>query len=241
VPIASTLLAEAFGRLSPDGVVTVSDHEDLYSVFRSRAELMSWGTSSGEPRRLLWGMNEASLSAEAGSPRMGYVQVGVEPDVEPAIAAPPLLQCLEDSLRRLGALELTAIQLTAMHLRSRQSSIGPLTSWLNWFNLGRPAAVQALVSFDADLMTRIPAALAIIQRRNTGSFSFGSLTRVPGEHVVSSAVAWSRIGSGGGEGLLVNMPEWTGAAAGWVVATVLDTTRSDTEDRECGIRITRLD
>ena len=49
-----TLILEAFGQLTPGTAVIVGEEEDLYSVFRARAELMSWCTTSAHPRPLLF-------------------------------------------------------------------------------------------------------------------------------------------------------------------------------------------
>ena len=86
--MSSTLFLEAFGQLSPGTNLIDSEEEDLYSVFRARAELMSWCTTSMDPRRrgpLLWGMEEAELTAGIDDFRVGWVQVGLEPDIVGAL------------------------------------------------------------------------------------------------------------------------------------------------------------
>ena len=71
----STLFLEAFGQLS--GMATIdSQEEDLYSVFRERAELMRWGTTSDDSP-LLWSMEEAEITADTDPYRIGFVQVGL--------------------------------------------------------------------------------------------------------------------------------------------------------------------
>ena len=76
----SLLFVEAFGQLfrgaNLEGMI-LEDEEDLYSVFRARAELMGWSTTSAR-RPLLWGMNDAELTAGNDSSRIGWVQVGPE-------------------------------------------------------------------------------------------------------------------------------------------------------------------
>ena len=59
--MSQTLFLEAFGQLSRDTSLAgiVSEAEDLYSVFNTRAELMSWATTATQRRRVeLWEMNE---------------------------------------------------------------------------------------------------------------------------------------------------------------------------------------
>ena len=84
----SLLFVEAFGQLLRDpnleGMV-LEDEEDLYSVFRARAELMGWSTSPPGRPPLLWGMNDAKLTVGNDASRIGWVQVGPEVgDSEPA-------------------------------------------------------------------------------------------------------------------------------------------------------------
>ena len=76
----STLFLEAFGQLSPGANLIDSEEEDLYSVFNARAELMSWSTTA-VPRPngpLIWGMEEAELTAGTDASRIGFVQVGLD-------------------------------------------------------------------------------------------------------------------------------------------------------------------
>lgn len=177
----STLFLEAFGQLS--GTATIdSREEDLYSVFRQRAELMHWVTTSSD-RPLLWLMEEAEITADTDPYSIGWVQVGldvgkieafVEParpssdpvqgwayaplavhrsDIEPALALPALVQCFHDALRRFGAVELSGLQATASFLdASEQSCISYLVSVLNWFNTDLKAGAEAIVEFDQDLL-----------------------------------------------------------------------------------------
>ena len=79
--MSSTLFLEAFGQFSRDTNLEgiVSEEEDLYSVFLARAELMSWSTTSNHRKPLLWGMEEAELTAGTNDSRIGWVQVGLEP------------------------------------------------------------------------------------------------------------------------------------------------------------------
>ena len=53
------------------------EEEDLYSVFLTRSELMGWGAPSSDERPLLWHMEEAEITADADSDRIGFVQVGL--------------------------------------------------------------------------------------------------------------------------------------------------------------------
>ena len=84
--MSQILFLEAFGQLSRDTSLAgiVSEAEDLYSVFNTRAELMSWATTAVQRRRVdLWEMNEADFTAGTGESRIGWVQVGLGEVVDP--------------------------------------------------------------------------------------------------------------------------------------------------------------
>ena len=210
--MAPTLILEAFGQLTPGTAVIVAEEEDLYSVFRARAELMSWCTTSAHPRPLLWGMEEAELTDRSASSRIGWVQVGLEGEfivagseawpgtvtgftslpthrrytVDPAAALPALSQCFEDALRRFGDFTLSGLQVTIRNLEpSSRASAGDLNSALNWFNLAPPARAEAHIAFDHGLIGgHIAALVARLRQRNTGSFTFGPVVDVPAPHLI---------------------------------------------------------
>ena len=77
----STLFLESFGQLSPDTYLIDSEEEDLYSVFLAHATLMGWCDTSTRRGPLLWGMEEAELTAGTDAIRIGFVQVGLKPGV----------------------------------------------------------------------------------------------------------------------------------------------------------------
>lgn len=72
----TTLFLEAFGRLTGSPIID-TEEEDLWSVFRARGELMGWSTTADDAP-LLWSMEEADITAGAGSDRIGFAQVGLE-------------------------------------------------------------------------------------------------------------------------------------------------------------------
>ena len=77
----------------PPGTNLIDSEEDLYSVFRARAELMGWSTTSTHRRPLLWSMEEAELTNGTDESRIGFVQIGlpesvVEPGKAPSAHAP---------------------------------------------------------------------------------------------------------------------------------------------------------
>ena len=193
------------------------DEEDLYSVFRARAELMGWSTTSTRNRSLLWEINEAELSAGIDESRIGWVQVGLnvgdlEPtevpptpgtgyyyaplgvhrrSAEPATVLPALVQCFDDALCRFGVVELSGFQVTANFLEpSTQSCLGDLVSTLNWFNTTPKGRAEALIAFDQELLRGHTEAelIASLRQRNTGQFEFGPVVAVPEQHTVKVGV-----------------------------------------------------
>ena len=217
--VSSLLFVEVFGQLLRDvnltGLVS-EDDEDLYSVFRARAELMGWSTTSDLHRPALWGMNDAELAPRTDTSRIGWVQVGleagdVEPtkapsvpvpgfgyaplgvsrrSVEPAVVLPPLIQCFDDALRRFGVVELSGIQVTALFLKPRTPSYGELVGVLNWFNTIPKGRADALITFDQELLGGHTEAelVANLQRKNTGLFEFGPVVAVPEQHSIKPGV-----------------------------------------------------
>ena len=181
--MSSLLFVEAFGRLlareDQRGIVT--EEEDLYSVFTSLAELMGWSSTSATGRPLLWGMNDAELTAGNDGHRIGWVQVGpragdiepaktIEPTSlpargykyapiglsghpEPAVVLPALVQCFDDSLRRFGVVDLSGLQVTAASLEPRTGTYsGGFLPGRNYFNTISKAGAIALIAFDQDML-----------------------------------------------------------------------------------------
>ena len=210
--MSSSLFVEAFGQLTPGTSLIDSEEEDLYSVFRARAELMGWSSTS-DRRSLLWEMNEAELTVNEDSSRIGFVQVGLnvgdiertevspahvpgwvgyaplgvrQRSIEPAVVLPPLIQCFDDALRRFGDIELSGLQVTANFLDDRAQSLGDLVGMLNWFNATPKGRADALIAFDEELLGGHTEAelVASLHRRNTGSFEFGPVVAVPEQHSI---------------------------------------------------------
>ena len=208
----STLFLEAFGQLS--GPPTIDcEEEDLYSVFLNRSQLMGWGAPSSNGRPLLWHMEEAEITADADSDRIGFVQVGLgtgaletkglprllrqglssfplgmdRKSTDPVLALPPLVQCFGDSLSRFGDIDLSCFQVTAKRLNVNPArQLGHLVSMLGWFNTNLRERADALVSFDHNLLggRDVSKLVENLQWRNTGSFRFNSVADVPEQHMV---------------------------------------------------------
>ena len=252
-PHVGVLFVEAFGRLTRDTgrAGLASDEEDLYSIFRARAELLGWSaplssSSSGRntrPRPALWGLHEAELSASDGTARIGWVQVGLETSVELSQALPPLAQCFADALGRFGTVELSGLQVTASSLPAIGEPIAwDLISGLNWFNIVPAGRTNAMIAFDSGLLQTGGDAdlLARLQHLNTGPFEFGPLVpaspeyaiEIPAEAPVTATLTPAP------QCLSVTLPEWSAASAAWTLAIVIHLARTG-DTRAFAVRVTR--
>ena len=228
MPPEPILILEAFGTLSEGTGLPVIDteEEDLYSVFRERAELMGWlnaPTGSGLRHNRLWSMHEAELIAGVGDSRIGWIQVGLEISVEPALAMPALVQCFHDSLARFGVAELTSLQIKACSLQpSAKSYMWFFIDVFNWFNVISKERVNASVTFDAGEV-EVPSISEIVsdlRYKIRSQFEFS-------ETASSSEIS-------------VTMSEWTPSAIGYVTGRIIDVIRAREPDvRNFTMRITR--
>ena len=265
----STLFLEAFGQLSGPPTIDCED-EDLYSVFLNRSQLMGWGAPSSNERPLLWHMEEAEITADTDPTRIGFVQVGLgvgpleqvelppQPrpgwaalgmrakSTDPVLALPPLVQCFGDSLSRFGDIDVSCFVVTVIRLNvDPVCQLGHLVSMLGWFNTNLKGRVDALVSFDQNLLggRDVSDLLANLQWRNTGAFDFRSVVDVPEQHMVDVAAEgprWFDRCDASSFGVSVTMPEWTPSAAGWVLASTIDGARTIEPNADnFALRITR--
>jgi len=234
-----TLVLEAFGRLAPERAVLGAEAGNLYGVFNARAELMGWsyaGRSGGwlpgeesvsgalrnrrARRPLFWGMNDAALTAGRGADPLGWVQVGLqEAGAEPAVVLPALIQGFADALRRLGAVELSGLQVAAWDLAPRTRAIdswglADLVGAEDWFPRARPAQeAQGHIAFDRGLLGASDAAELVARlRRWQPPFAFGPGVALPEPHRIRVPPVHPSEAPlvPAAQGLAVRLPEWTG-------------------------------
>ena len=239
------LIVRAYGQLTPapDQIASTA-WEELYSVFLARSELMRWtdlyAAPWTQPTSPLWAMNDADLNTDPDDDELGWAQVGLDVGLtadlaeqvsrsereaaafkpapfpigqgratDPVVAIPPLIQCLDDALRRYGRLAVTGYQTEVHDPSPRQQSLSqPLVGVLSWFNVTTAEAqTRASVTVASDVWSKWIAeqVVADFQQSKTGPFSLGPFIRM-------------RQG-GTAE---VELPEWSPAAAGWVIATLVD-------------------
>ena len=153
---------------------------------------------------------------------------------------PPLLQVVEDAPHRLGTVEISGLQATwygAHFGASGRSSASDLSSGAGWFDTPADAGSDGLKTFDSGFLGGHTEAelVADIGRWRTGAFEFGPLVAVSREQLVRGA-SGSRgdgtIPGPSGMGVPVRLPEWTGSAEGWALASVIHAARELVRDVE---------
>ena len=252
----------------------VTEVGSLHIAFDARAELMAWSTTSASQYNLWEFFEAGLTSRGTAPTRSGWVHVGLSNPKETgsavgledgvvagwgtvaaagghsdsAVALPtvlaPLVQCLDDSLRRIGAVDVSGFQLTCYdaHLSGQHRVIGRLTNAADWFGPPSCEESNAFIAFDDGFLAGHPAdeMLGALQRRFSGSFRFDHVALVAEEYQVChmpDAVVDFRPAE---NGIVVTIPEWTGSAAGWVLATVVDAARLVAPDtRNFAVRVTR--
>ena len=85
-------------------------------------------------------------------PEYGEATVGL------SSALPPLVQCFDDGLRRIGATEVSGFQVTCYgaHLGPRSRFPGHLISGLSWFDASEQAGTSALLALTRASSVGIP-------------------------------------------------------------------------------------
>lgn len=165
------------------------------------------------------------------------------PSTDPVAAIPPLVQCLDDALRRFGDIDVTAFQVSATYMTPKQrSQLSSLASVLNWFNAHAASPGDgAVVTIAADQWDERAAApvFSFIQRIHSGPFEIGPLITVPEGQAAQPewrGIDWQRVESG----VAVSIPEWSPPAIGWLIATLFDAVRShQPATRHLSVRVTR--
>ena len=190
----------------------------LHRAFDARAKLMAWSSSR------LWNTYDAKLTApDSDSSLLGWAYV--ETSAALPTILPPLVQCLDDALRRIGRSQIPGFQATVYgaDLQPKQATWDLLTT-ADWF-LPSPNInddVEALASLDQN-MSPTSDVLNRLRGRNTIPFTFNAVG-LSGPHVHRPAASpFPHIDFiPSYTSISVRMPEWTPSATGWTLATVVE-------------------
>jgi hypothetical protein len=238
--VDSTVFVGVYGSLRVHPWIELETMpEDAYSLLMSRAEAMRWthfGTenSMGVP---IWGMNEAEMDPPGDDPeaRLAWFQV-VAPSGRSEnrpLPVMPLLACVNDALRRVGELDLHALQLF-LPFHDSGSALSNLVSGLNWFEICDPSA-KASVRITVDggdgnaIDHRAAEILARLQQINTGAFAFDSVSiddSMAVDPVPTIVDEYWFVKGHPRVTLVATTPEWSVDALGWTVALVAEVCRS---------------
>lgn len=240
----ATLFLEAYGDLVPDATAIDAQEEDLHSVFRARADLMGWSAPEPGLRQGLWDMNEAELTADPSSTRLGWAQVGVSAEApDPVLALPALAQCLMEALSRFGALSLTGFQVAIKDLSAPSSTVSDFhANPRNWFNLVSASGPRTYMAFDQDLIgDRVEELLDYLP--DSHPMAFGPVIEIPEAFriQVPAETPFVKVREFHPMGWSVTLPEWQASTAGWAIAHALIVARALYDaPRQCVVRITRV-
>lgn len=167
------------------------------------------------------------------------------PPTNPVVAISPLIQCLDDSLRWFGQLEVSSYQVTGYDLQPAQDQRGwdLLGSVLGWFSVVVPSDVTranvtlASTRREDDLASQV---FARLEGAGASFFRFGPLLSVLDSEAAGIDWDWLKLGRTDAA-IAVSMPEWSTAAAGWLIATVFEIALSlQAPPSSLSVRVSRL-
>ncbi len=163
------------------------------------------------------------------------------PPTGPAVAIPPLIQCLDDSLRWYGEIEITAYQVTGCDLQPGQVNHF-LGSELGWFKDPVPTAITPTIVAMASSQggdRLVSDVLTLLRSAGLYFFEIGPLVDAPDE--IAAGLDWKWLQLTRGEvGIAVSLPEWSTAAAGWLIGTVFHAALSlESAPHTLSVRVSR--
>ena len=163
------------------------------------------------------------------------------PPTDPAVAIAPLIQCLDDSIRWFGETEVTAYQVTGNDLPPGESE-RRRGSVLGWFDTPVEAnATSAIVTLASsrggdNLVSEL---FGLTHGVGHDFFTIGPLVDAPED--VAAGLNWKWQGLTRGEaGIAVSLPEWSTAAAGWLIAVAFEAALSlEQAPHSLSVRVSR--
>ena len=171
--------------------------------------------------------NTATLEmVPEGAGSAGWAMIAKPPGYDEATvrlstALHPLVQCFDDALHRIGAVEVSGFQVTCYEDRGKHRGwpASHLVPGASWFNIPGQVGVDALISFDQGFLGDHPPAELVgdIRRRYTGAFGSGQVVAISEQHKVRvpSNTPLPDIPLDPSDlGVSVSLPEWTPSAVG---------------------------
>lgn len=210
---------------------------DAYSLFVARSSAMGW--SSAGPGGLiadLWGMNDAGQEWHKDHNRLCWFQVGLnlrEVSPLPPIPVVPMVAGAWDSVSRVGAVDVTAVQML-VPLQLAGPAAGYLVSSSSWFSAANPAdTITATVDIDtgsdASATDMIAEILAGMRSFRTQPFAVTALDQNDSMSIV--AIEPPLVGdlwmgdSRNKVSFAAELPEWTAESIGWLIMLAVEGAR----------------
>ncbi|MCY4617802.1 MAG: hypothetical protein OXD50_04500 [Chloroflexi bacterium] len=144
------------------------------------------------------------------------------PPTDPAVAVPPLIQCLDDSIRWFGEAEVWSYQVTGYDLPPRNAE--RTGSVLGWFQDPIEANATSAILTMASSQGGDPLVSEVfnlILGWGHDLFTIGPLVNAPEGVAAGLDWQWLQELTRGEVGMAVTMPEWSTAAAGWPIEAEL--------------------
>ena len=260
------VISEREGRKRQTPSSAATEMSLLHIAFDARANLMAWAASSSSHRNLWNLYEAGLTGDRHDAALVGWVYVGLPNPVGPsseiseeeigaegwgkvpipnsygeaAVALPvvlvPLVQCLDDALKRMGVVDVSGFQITCYNaqLTPPNRVISRMTNGTGWFGAMAGDKAKAFITFDQGFLAGHSASELLngIQRRFSGDFSFDQVVAAPEQYWIVNTRGPAATFQPSGDGIAITLPEWTACAAGWALATVVDATRVIAPDTE---------
>ena len=162
------------------------------------------------------------------------------PPTDPALAVPALIQCLDDSISWYGETEVWSYQVTGYDLPPRETKrTGSVLSWFIAPDKARTTSAIVAMASSQGGDPLVSEVFNLIRKRGFDFFTIGPLVDAPEE--VAAGLDWKWQGLTRGEvGIAVSMPEWSTAAAGWLIEVAFQAALSlDPAPHALSVRVTR--
>jgi hypothetical protein len=156
--VDDTLFAGLYGSFEPHP--RIDPDADAYSLFVSRATAQRWlsfnaaAPSATYTRQGLWAMHDAGQDWTGQPARIAWYQVGVHPGRPLPIQ--PLLTCAEDSLTRVGTIDLQTVQLLLPIQATADAGPDLATAARQFLSANPETAHPIVVTLDSGESSEIP-------------------------------------------------------------------------------------
>lgn len=241
--IDDTLFVGLYGSFEP--LPWIDPDADAYSLFVSRATALRWLSfnavtpSSTYSRQGLWAMHDAGQDWSGKPARIAWYQVGVH--AGRPLPIQPLLACAEDSLTRVGTIDLETVQLLLPIQATADAGADLATAARRFLSADPETAQPIVITLDSGESSEIPdradEILTALTAMKRSGFDVHE-AHVIDDDAVLRALTDRLLGSAPpvvdefwlGEGhhaitLTAVLPEWSLDAIGWITEAIVEACR----------------